>query len=169
MLSSRLSSDWMSATGRVREAASARPLTAEMGLVPYGGKVLHDKGVLHGEFDRPNRRQHVIRRLAFVRALYRSLGVSSLLLYPGIHSRGLVEPPRNETFVSATTDLRIAEAPACFREPSNPNKEGYKVGVLMSQQVPLERVFMTYMETPQMNHPYRESEVVLLHDAAEAF
>ena len=28
---------------------------------------------------------------------------------------------------------------------------------------------MTYMETPQMNHPYRESEVVLLFDATEAF
>ena len=39
----------------------------------------------------------------------------------------------------------------------------------MSQRVPLERVFMTYMETPQMNHPYRESEVVLLFDATEAF
>ena len=109
---------------------------AEMGLVPYEGKVLRDEGVLQGGFDRARRREHVIRRLAFVRALYTSLGVSSLLLYRGVHSHGLPEPPRNETFVSATTDLRIAEALACFLEPSNPNKEGYSVGVLMSGRVP---------------------------------
>ncbi len=146
-----------------------RIVIAEMGLVPYEGKMLRDEGVLQGDFDRARRREHVIRRLAFVRALYTNLGVSSLLVYRGIHSRGLPEPPRNRTFVSATNDLRIAEALACFREPSNQNKEGFKVGVLMSQSVPLKRVFMTYMETQQMNHPYRESEVVLLFDGDEAF
>ncbi len=146
-----------------------RIVIAEMGLVPYEGKILREERALEGEFDRAKRRQHVIRRLAFVRAAYRTLSVFSVLLYRGIHSRGTPEPPRNKTFVSATADLAIAEALACFREPSNPNKDGYKVGVLLSQNIPIERVFMTYMETPQMNHPYRESEAVLLYDAKEAF
>ena len=146
-----------------------RIVIAEMGLVPYEGKVLRDEEVLVGDFDMARRRQHIIRRLAFVHTLYAGLEVFPLLVYRGIHSRGLPKEQRNETFVSTTTDLRIAEALACFREPSNPNKEGYNVGVLMSQSVPLERVFMTYMETPQMDHPYRESEVVLLFDGNEAF
>ncbi len=140
-----------------------------MGLVPYEGKALREELTLEGEFDRAKRREHVVRRLGFVRAIYGSLGISTVLLYRGIHCRGAPEPPRNETFVSATTDLAIAEALACFREPSNANREGYKVGVLMSQSVPIERVFMSYMETPQMNDPYRESEVLLLYDADEAF
>ncbi len=142
---------------------------AEMGLVPYEGKVLRDESALQGEFARARRREHVIRRMAFVRAIYRGLGISSLLLYGEVHSRGLVEPSRNKTFVSTTTNVQIAEDVACFREPSNPNKDGYRVGVLMSQNVLLNRVFMTYMETSQMNHPYRESEVVLLHDPGQAF
>ena len=146
-----------------------RIVIAEMGLVPYEGKAVREKAALEGQFDRAKRREHVIRRLGFVRAIYRSLGILSVLLYRGIHSRGAPDPPRNETFVSATTDLAIAEALACFREPSNANKDGYKVGVLTSQSIPIERVFMSYLETPQMNHPYRESEAVLLYDADEAF
>lgn len=142
---------------------------AEMGLVPYTGSILRDDAVLEGAFNRSQRRKHVIRRLGFVRALYSGLDIFPLLLYRGLHSPGFPQPTRNETFVSATTNLEIAEALSCFREPSNPNKEGYRVGVLMSQRIALERVFMTFVETPQMNHPYRESEVVLLYDEAEAF
>ena len=148
---------------------SHRIAIAEMGLVPYTGKILRDGAVLEGAFNRSGRRQHVIRRLGFVRALYAGLDTFPLLLYRGLHSPGFPQPTRNETFVSATTNLEIAETLSCFREPSNPDKEGYRVGVLMSQRIALERVFMTYMETLQMNHPYRESEVVLLHDEAEAF
>ena len=146
-----------------------RIVIAEMGLVPYAGKIQRDGTVLEGAFNRSRRRQHVIRRLGIVRALYAGLDTFPLLLYRGLHSPGFPQPTRNETFVSATTNLDIAEALSCFREPSNPNKEGYRVGVLMSQRIALERVFMTYMETLQMNHPYRESEVVLLYDEADAF
>lgn len=146
-----------------------RIVIAEMGLVPYKGRILRDGTVLEGAFNRRRRRQHVIRRLGFVRALYARFKIFPLLIYRGLHSPGFPQPSRNDTFVSATTDLEIAEALSCFREPSNPSKEGYRVGVLMSQRVALKRVFMTYMETPQMNHPYREAEVVLLYDKAEAF
>jgi hypothetical protein len=146
-----------------------RIVLAEMGLVPYEGKILRDEQEFQGRFSGEKRRDYVIRRLAVVRALYAELGVHSILVYRGIHSAGLPERPRNRTFVSTTTNLAIAESLACFREPSNENKAEYKVGILMSQQVPVERIFMTYMETRQMNHPYRESEVVLLYDPNEAF
>ena len=49
---------------------------AEMGLVPYEGKVLRDESALQGEFARARRREHVIRRMAFVRAIYRGAWVS---------------------------------------------------------------------------------------------
>ena len=115
-----------------------RIVIAEMGLVPYIGKVLRYGGLLEGDFNALRRRQHVIRRLGFVRALYSGFGIFPLLLYRGLHSPGFPQPTRNETFVSATTDLRIAEALSCFREPSNRNKERYKIGVIMSQCVALE-------------------------------
>jgi hypothetical protein len=64
-----------------------------------------------------------------------------------IAEMGLV--PYEGTVLREETNL--AESLACFREPVSENKPGYKVGVLMSQRVPLERVFMTYMETAEMN------------------
>ena len=135
----------------------------------YDGTILREERELEGRFSRIRRQEHILRRLGFVRALYKELGLHSVLVYRGIHCAGLPTRPRNRTFVSTTTNLAIAESLACFREPSNENKPGYKVGVLMSQKVPLERVFMTYMETAQMNSPYKESEVVLLYGADEGF
>ena len=142
---------------------------AEMGLVPYQGKILREEREIQGRFSKERRREHVIRRLAFVRAFYAEAGVASVVLYRGIHSAGLPTRPRNRTFVSATTNPAIAESLACLREPSNDNNPGRKVGVLMSQDIPMDRVFMTYMETRRMNDPYVESEAVLLYDPDEAF
>ena len=104
-----------------------------------------------------------------MRALYKELGLESVLVYRGIHCAALPTRPHNRTFVSSTTNLAVAESLACFREPSYDNRPGYTVGVLMSQEVPLERLFMTYMETAQMNSPYQESEVALLYSADEGF
>ena len=37
-------------------------------------------------------------------------------------------------------------------------------GVLHRQSVPIERLFMSFLETAQMNRSYKEAEAVLLHD-----
>lgn len=146
-----------------------RLVIAEMGFVPYDGTILREERELEGRFSRPRRREHILRRMAFMRTLYKELGVESVLVYRGIHCAALPTRPPNRTFVSSTTNLAVAESLACFREPTNDNRPGYKVGVLMSQNVPLERLFMTYVETAQMNSPYKESEVVLLYNADEGF
>ena len=146
-----------------------RIVMAETGLVPYVGTILRAEGELEGRFSRSRRREHILRRLGFVRALYRELDVDSVLVYRGIHCAGFPTRPVNRTFVSTSTNLAVAESLACFREPRNSNKPGFKIGVLMSQEVGLERVFMTYMETEQLNSPYGESEVVLLYSADDVF
>lgn len=139
----------------------------------YNPDRLPDSHFEKGSFDHlelmERRREHVIRRLAFVRAFYAEAGVASVVLYLGIHGAGLPTRPRNRTFVSATTNPAIAESLACLRELSNDNNPGRKVGVIMSQDIPMDRMFMTYMETRRMNDPYVESEAVLLHDPDEAF
>ena len=106
---------------------------AEMGLVPYEGKVVRAEQALEGQFDRARRREHVIRRLGFVRAIYGSLGILSVLLYRGIHCHGTPEPPRNETFVSATTDLAIAEA---LRSCQSPRSAGRSLQSLLFNASP---------------------------------
>ena len=42
-------------------------------------------------------------------------------------------------------------------------------GVLVRQSVPVERLFMSYLETEQMNRQYTEAEAVLLNDFSNEF
>jgi hypothetical protein len=95
---------------------------------------------------------------AFARAAFAAAGLENFVLYRGMCIDGAIEPPRNETFVSASFDFEIARS--CFGETDR-----HRTGVLLRQSVPLRRVFMTYLETPEMNLHYRESEAVLLHEA----
>ena len=166
---SRFAADYACKFHHSENVKAQRLVIAEMGLVPYEGTILREDRELEGRFSRRRRREYVLRRLGFVRALYKELRVETVLVYRGIHCVDLPTRPSNRTFVSSTTNLAVAESLACYREPVNENKAGYKVGVLMSQRVPVERVFMTYMETAEMNSPYSESEVVLLYSADEGF
>ena len=42
-------------------------------------------------------------------------------------------------------------------------------GVIYRQPVPVERVFMTYLETAAMNERFQESEAVLLYEEGGIF
>jgi hypothetical protein len=66
-----------------------------------------------------------------------------------------VHPPDNRTFVSATfsRDVAMSHFESGTARASR---------VLLRQAVPINRVFMTYYETPQMNAPFKEAEAVLL-------
>jgi len=107
-----------------------------------------------GEWIRSRRAEHIVRRLAFVRALYRRLGHERVCLYRGMSLRGAPAPPRNHSFISATFDFDVAKS----------HLEAGAAGVLYRQLIPIERLFMSYRETPQMNEHFRESEAVLLYD-----
>jgi len=43
------------------------------------------------------------------------------------------------------------------RDPTN-------TGVLLRQSVPVERIFMSFLETVQMNRQFKEAEAILLYD-----
>jgi hypothetical protein len=130
---------------------------AELGLVGYEDSIVRDSTLFDGRWNRSRRADHVVWRLAFVRAALASAGMETVVLYRGMCIDGAIEPPRNETFVSASFDFEIARS--CFGETDR-----HRTGVLLRQSVPLWRLFMTYLETPEMNLHYRESEAVLLHE-----
>ena len=68
-----------------------------------------------------------------------------------------LEPPRAQAFVSATFDPAVADAHFAGGVTTI-------AAALYRQSVPVERLFMTYRETPAMNRQFRESEGVLLGD-----
>ncbi len=134
-----------------------RIVLAELGLVAYEGKVVRDPDLFAGAWRKERRAEPILSRLAFVRAHFGAAGTTHLDLYRGMSSHGRLEPPRNESLISATFASEVAMSHFEGRDPS-------LAGVLLRQPVPVERVLMTYVETAQMNRMYREAEAILLFE-----
>lgn len=136
-----------------------RIVFAELGLVPYAGKVTRDPQVFADAWSRDRRAEHIVARLAFVSALFQQLGRTRLVVYRGLSTdEPLIDAP-NKSFVSTTTSLAVARSHFESGDAENTR-------VLTGQAVPVERVFMSFYETASMNEQFREAEVVLLFDPA---
>jgi hypothetical protein len=127
---------------------------AELGLAPYAGRAVRDAKLFDPPWTRERRAEHIVSRVAFVRALYGACGVARVTLHRGLASQGAPGPTRNETFVSATFDPAVARSMTGAIDPS-------RTPVLLSQEVAVERLFMTCVETAAMNGVFREAEAVL--------
>jgi len=134
-----------------------RIVLAELGLVPYEGKVVRDPELFNGDWSRERRADHILVRRAFVQAVFRHLGMHDVLLFRGISVAGRLRLPENLSFVSTSFSLAVAEAHFDSGEHGSTR-------VLYRQHVPLDRLFMTYYETEQMNRAFSEAEAVLLYD-----
>src|SRR5262249_8206241 len=94
---------------------------------------------------------------AFIRELFGILGHTSLILYRGFSCEGQPQSRGESSFVSSTFSLEVASSHFNERDRAN-------TGVLLRQSVPIDRVFMTFLETAEMNRQYKEAEAVLLQD-----
>jgi hypothetical protein len=138
-----------------------RIVLAELGLVSLEDKAVRDPDLLGGDWSRERRADHVLWRMAFLRALFREAGKERVTLYRGLAVEGTPLPPRNRTFVSASFSFEVARS---MFEPQSPGTSG----VLLRQEVPVERLFMTYLETEAMNRQFLEAEAVLLFEEGNA-
>lgn len=131
---------------------------AEMGLTHYDGKVMRDLSV-YGDFGSvANRKRYVVFRLAFVRVIFSKLRYDDVILYRGMSSEGeWVE--RNRALMSMTFSKKVAEA---FSDLSIDSK--YKSSYVIKMTLPVDRLFMTFIETGEMNNQYRESEAIIYGD-----
>ncbi|MCD4655749.1 hypothetical protein K8T06_17640 [bacterium] len=134
-----------------------RIVLAELGLAAYDGKIIRDHEVFNGDWSRERRTNHILYRQAFTHSVFRRLGHDRIPLYRGMSFQGDLQPHRNQTFVSATFSHAVANS---HFESANKNS----TGILYRQLVPIERLFMTYYETEQMNCQFLEAEAVLLYD-----
>lgn len=138
-----------------------RMVLAEMGLCPFMGRIQRDPNLFSGAWSFERRSLHILTRMAFVQALFVRLGHAELPLFRTVYSNGDIEPPRNKGFVSATFSTPVAQA--LFESGQTCDK-----AVMIWQKVPISRLFMTYLETERLNHPYQEAEAILLYDAGNA-
>jgi hypothetical protein len=132
---------------------------AELGLTSYQGHVVRDPRTFDGEFAKPQRRAHILIRLAFMQAMLCALQMTSVPLFRTIYSNDKLDEPKNTGFVSTTFSADVASA--LFRT-------GQKTHFAATywQRVPPDRMFMSYFETPELSRRFQEAEAVLLFDSS---
>ncbi len=119
---------------------------AELGLCRFEGKIIRDRKLFEGGWSKTRRAEHLLARLAFTQALW-SRTRQPIFLFRGFSTADSPDP-RPASFVSATFSKTVAES----HHPSS----------LRQQELPLDRLFMTFLETAAMNNPYQEAEAVLI-------
>jgi hypothetical protein len=132
---------------------------AEMGLCPYAGKIVRDGAVFAGEASREHRRAHVVLRLAFLQELMAMIGCATVRLYRGTAVDRPPKPARSAPLVSATFSREVAMSHFESRAEH---------ASLVRRQVPVSRLFMTFLETSAMNERYLEAEAVLIGELTRA-
>jgi hypothetical protein len=133
---------------------------AELGLCPYVGKVVRSSTLFAGDWSRERRSEHLIARLAFTQAMWRIVVPAGVPLYRALSSDERIE--RNVgSFVSATLSREVAMEHFV-------GSAARRSAALLRQAVPVERLFMTFLETPAMSRQFKEAEAVLIGDPANA-
>lgn len=129
---------------------------AEMGVVAYKGKV--PRGELRDQCDasQENRRTYLIHRMAFVRAFFSLNQIKEVQLYRGMTTEGEWRDFHDKSLTSWTFNPKVALS-FCDLDKQNVYKNGY----ILKRMIPVEALFMTYLETEEMNQQYLESEAVL--------
>jgi hypothetical protein len=121
--------------------------------------VVRDSALFDGAWCKHARGQHIAARLAFVEEMWSSLGCEAVTLYRGAAVDGPLPEAVHASFVSSTFSREVAEE----HFEGGPTT---RTAVLWRQSVPITRLFMTFVETREMNRRFREAEAVLLGDPA---
>lgn len=138
---------------------------AEMGLVPYRGRVVRTPDLFEGSGSKERRREYLVHRLGIVRACWSLLGRSEVVLYRGLRTEKDWLSRRSRTFVSCTFDLRVARRG--FTDFDRGSR--FRHSLLMKATVPVTRLFMTCLETGAMNRRYSEAEALVLAGPEDPF
>lgn len=127
---------------------------ARLGLSSYRGKAIRDEAALSGKWTEKRRAEHIIIRAAFTQALWERADRPRLMVYRGIGLRAQEElKPRALPLISATFSRAIAE--------SHFDSERADTAALLRVRLPVERLYMTFLETPAMSKQYLEADAVL--------
>jgi hypothetical protein len=130
---------------------------ARLGLCSYQGKVIRDAASLSGAWSEERRAAHILIRTAFAQELWRRAAHPGLMIYRGIGLQG------DAGFETASVGLISASLARTVAE-SHFSAASSTAAALLRRELPVERLFMTFLETSAMNGKYLEAEAVLFGD-----
>ncbi|MBI9011466.1 MAG: hypothetical protein JEZ08_04490 [Clostridiales bacterium] len=128
---------------------------AELGLASYDGNMARSEHLFTGMGDKAIREKYILQRMAFIRCLFNRFNKSEITLFRGMSSEGTWFIPKR-TFLSMTFDPEVASAFSDFEEDSR-----YKTSYMIKSSVDIKQIFMTYIETKEMNERYKEKEAII--------
>ncbi|MEC9488089.1 MAG: hypothetical protein UMV23_01170 [Halanaerobium sp.] len=131
----------------------------EMGLQPCSVPMPRTEDIFSGIGRKERRREYILNRLGFIRAYFQLLGQKEVVLYRGMAAEGDWGIPNRRTFSSWTFSLEVARS---FADLDRSSK--FKHSYLVKRSFPVEKLWMTYLETAEMNKQYLEAEAIVLHD-----
>ena len=131
---------------------------AELGLIGYQGTIPRKPDMFSGLGDKERRRQYLLARYGFVQAMFRQAGVTEVPLYRGMASESdFFETP--SSLLSATFSPQTALEFASLPESPNEIRSSYCVKFTC----PVSDLFMTFLETRQLNEKHQEQEAILFY------
>lgn len=134
---------------------------AELGLCPYRGLVPRDPDLFTGDGSKDVRREHILWRMALTQELWSSIG--PVPLFRAAATDGVLQRSNHESLISATFSKHVADS----HFAGGPST---RAAVLMRQQLPLDRLLVTFLETRAFNDRFHEAEAVLVgSDAGSPF
>ena len=132
---------------------------AKMGLCEYHGKVPRTDDIFSGRGNEKVRKDYLLRRLAFIRALFAAIDISEVVLFKGMSAEGPWRETDPKTFTSWTFSLNVAKSFS-----SEAFESDFKHGYFLKRTFPIEKLFMTCIETASMNSQYLEAEALVMHE-----
>lgn len=134
-----------------------RIVMAEMGLITYNGTVPRSNTLFEGRGSRELRKQYIISRCGFLRAVFQCCGISEVPLYRGVASPvDFYETPA--ALLSTTFSAAMAKEFASIEESS-----AYRSCYWAKFTVPVANLFMTFLETKELNERYKEQEAIIFY------
>lgn len=139
-------------------------ILAKLGIVSYKNKILRDKKIFNNIGGEEMIIEYIINRIAYVRAYFKMLNIDEVILYRGMSTESEWMNCYEKSLTSWTFNLEVALS---FADLDKNNK--YKNGYVIKRTVPIENIFMTYLETESMNKQYKECEAILFFDNEKGY
>jgi hypothetical protein len=134
---------------------------AEMGVKPYQGKWVRSPSAFEGLCSKDKLKTYIEHRIGFIRAFYAKIGLQQVTLYRGMSTEWAWQPDTKDSyrFWSSWTFSYDVAKDFSDLSPGNKHQNSY----LIKRAIPVEKLFMTYLETESMNKQYIEAEAIVLH------
>ncbi|MCD2346717.1 hypothetical protein [Clostridium guangxiense] len=139
-------------------------ILAKLGIVNYKNKILRDEKIFDNMGGEKRIIEYIINRIAYVRSYFKMLNIDEVILYRGMSTEREWINCYEKSLTSWTFSLEVALS---FADLDKNNK--YKNGYVIKRTVPIENIFMTYLETESMNKQYKECEAILFFDNEKGY